>query len=143
MLVGELVRVVERVSHAGRGPGSDLRAEPDATRGDRVVNRGEGLAEHQLHRDEVLLRVGADLEGPHDARMDEPLDQLSLLQEHLDEARIGRGVVARDLQRDHVRRIGRGVDAATEVDGAHPAARDLRDDLPLPEARRAIRARCP
>ena len=107
------------------------------------MDRAERLAEHQLHRDEILLGFAADLERADDVRMDQPREQPSFVEEHLHEPIVLGDVVAHDLQRDHAGEVGIGIEATTEVDGAHSAAGDLRDHLPLTEARRTVRAGSP
>ncbi len=131
VLIGEIVGVVKGVGRPGRRPRRDVGAEPNVPRGDRVLDGGKGLAEHQLHRDVVLLGVAAHLEGADDVRMGQARDQLPLLEEHLEHALVHPHVMASDLQRDDLIAVPR-LDAAPEVDGAHAAAGDLRDHLPLP-----------
>lgn len=135
--VSELVRIVKSVGDTSGCPGGDLGVEANITRDNRVVNRSEGLAQHELHRDEVLFGVTANFERANDVRMNEPRDEATFVQEHLEHLLVA-DIVTNDLERDDGWNVGEVLarsDLAPEVHGAHSAARDFGDDLPLTKTR--------
>jgi hypothetical protein len=139
--IGELVSIVKRVGHTCSRPRGDLGIESNITRDDGIVDRGEGLAEHELHRDEVLLSVTTNFERANDVRMNEPRNETAFLQKHLEHLLVP-NIVTNDLERDDRRNVGEVLarsDLASEIDGAHSTARDFGDDLPLTKTRRTER----
>src|SRR5262249_32655486 len=126
-------------------PRRDVGIEPHVSLCERVVDRRERLAEHQLHRDELLLAITTNLEGARDVWMDEPRDELSLFEKHFEQAIVPAHVMTHDLQRDDRWGVRLEIhrNATTEINRAHTSASDLRDHFPMPQACRTERARCP
>ncbi len=88
VVVGDAVRVVERVGDARADPGGEVvrysGAAPDAL----VAGVGHGAPQDELHRDERAPLVDARLDRLDDVRMREAREDLRLVAEHVDVLRV-------------------------------------------------------
>ena len=130
--VGERVRVAE----PARRLGDDVRRQRGAGRAllarRLAQHRRERLALHQLHRQEVLLAVVADLDDAHDVRVIEQRRQPRLVEEHADELPVRRQVREDPLD-DQQRPVAGQLARQRQIDLRHPAGREASDDLKAPE----------
>ena len=102
-------------------------------RGRLAQHRGQRLALHQLHHEEVLVAVVADLDDADDVGMIEQRGDARLVEEHADELRVGREVRQDALDDDQCAK-SRHVAGQRQIDLRHAPCRQAADDLVPPEA---------
>ena len=101
---------------------------PASSRHDAV----ERLPVEVLHRDEVLAAIAAHLDRLHHVGVVQLGGEARLLEEHEDELRVLGHVLLEDLHHEELVEPAR-TSNEREVDDAHPAARELRDQAVAPD----------
>ena len=131
--VGERVRVAEAARRLRDDVGRQRGAGRALLARGLAQHRRERLALHQLHGQEVLLAVVADLDDADDVRVIEQRRQPRLVEEHPDELPV-RGEVREDPLDDQQRPVPRQLARQRQIDLRHPAGREASDYLKAPQA---------
>ncbi len=95
-------------------------------------HRRQRLALHQLHDEEVVLAVVADLDDANDVRVIEQRREARLVEEHANELRVRREVRQDPLDDDEGAKAG-NVAGQRQIDLRHAARREASNDLVAPE----------
>ncbi len=91
------------------------------------------LPVHVFHRQEAPGSMTADLDRLHQVRVVQPGGDPRLVEEHLDGGRVAQELVAQLFDREKLVESG-GSPRDRQMDDTHAAARQLADELVLPEA---------
>ena len=132
VLAASLVRSLESVQYA-----DDDRHERALRQGNRLLareaqQRVQRLAVDVVHDEEQLALGGDHVEHRHDVRVLDARREASLVEEHRDELRVARELRVEALDRHRPREPGRASEPA-QMDGRHPAMRDLLEENITPD----------